>query len=61
VGRDEFSAVPAFIPHLKKCIRETNFAAAKEVAGQVARCTTSREVEDILAKNGGVACREKQA
>ena len=52
LGLDEFSTSPAFIPQLKRNIRETTFAAAKELAETVLACATIREVEDVIAKEG---------
>ncbi len=55
LGLDEFSTGSAFVPQLKKNIREINFAASKILAEKVLTCTSSKEAEDILAKSGGYA------
>jgi len=53
LGLDEFSTGPAFVPQLKKSIRESNFSESKELAKAVLACATSRQVEEILEKSGG--------
>lgn len=53
LGLDEFSTGPAFVPLIKKTIREIHFAKSKDMAEEVLACSTSREVEAILEKSGG--------
>ncbi|MEW6517002.1 MAG: phosphoenolpyruvate--protein phosphotransferase [candidate division FCPU426 bacterium] len=48
LGLDEFSTGPAFVPQVKKCIREINFAQSRELAEQALTYTTSDEVEAFL-------------
>jgi phosphotransferase system enzyme I (PtsI) len=58
LGLDEFSVVPAFVPHLKHCIRSLNFSDSKALAEKVMKCATTEEVEAIMEKFGGKACLE---
>lgn len=53
LGLDEFSTGPAFVPLIKKTIREIHFAKSKDMAEEVLACSTSQEVEAILEKSGG--------
>lgn len=53
LGLDEFSTGPAFVPQIKKSIRECGFAASKDMAVKILACSTSAEVEEILEKSGG--------
>lgn len=48
MGLDEFSTGPAFVPQVKKCIRELNFAQSRELAEQALTLTTSDAVEAFL-------------
>jgi phosphoenolpyruvate-protein phosphotransferase (PTS system enzyme I) len=48
MGLDEFSTGPAFVPQVKKCIRELNFAQSRELAEQALTFTTSDAVEAFL-------------
>jgi phosphoenolpyruvate-protein phosphotransferase (PTS system enzyme I) len=53
LGLDEFSTGPAFVPQIKKAIRETTFAKARELAQAALACATTAEVEAILERSGG--------
>lgn len=53
LGLDEFSTGPAFVPLIKKSIRELVFSASKDMAEAVLKCSTSQEVEAIMESNGG--------
>lgn len=48
MGLDEFSMGPAFIPQVKKTIREIYFSQSRDLAAKVLACGTSDEVEEIL-------------
>ncbi|MBN1594386.1 phosphoenolpyruvate--protein phosphotransferase [candidate division FCPU426 bacterium] len=48
LGLDEFSTGPAFVPQIKKGIREVNFAECRELAEKVMACTTSADIEALL-------------
>jgi phosphotransferase system enzyme I (PtsI) len=53
LGLDEFSTGSAFIPQLKKSIREIEFAKARSLADEVMQCSTASEIEGLLEKQGG--------
>ncbi|MCX5715903.1 MAG: phosphoenolpyruvate--protein phosphotransferase [Candidatus Omnitrophica bacterium] len=47
LGLDEFSTSPAIIPQIKKIIRTTSLAYAKEVAEKALSLSTGKEVEEF--------------
>jgi phosphotransferase system enzyme I (PtsI) len=52
MGLDEFSTGPAFVPQIKKAIRDLQFAECRDLAQQALACQNSEQVQQILFKQG---------
>jgi len=48
MGLDEFSMSSISIPRIKKLVRNTNYAAAKQLADKALLCPTAAEIEELI-------------